>query len=215
MIGRALFLSFLLLAAIGGAGGLRAQIEEPRPGRPVPPAVQTQVEDWQRRAAALAAEAELIDATAVQNRRGPIPGMDNARWKALRRRSPEVQAFQESVAGKRLAAWLKESRGCAVEAFLNGSRGEKVAFAEKPTSYLHAGREKFDVPFRTGKPWQGAMSFDESSQAYVIQVGVPVFGPGVGGAPGPVTGVLVVSLDIGMLEAQARPPAPSAPGEGK
>ena len=93
-----------------------------------------------------------------------------------------------------LTGKLDQSRGAIVKAFLSAARGEKVAFAEKTIYYLHAGMAKFDVPFKTGKPWQGQPDFDESLQAYAIQISVPVL------AEGKPIGVLVVDVSLPYLE---------------
>jgi hypothetical protein len=84
------------------------------------------------------------------------------------------------------------------EAFLNAAQGEKVAFVEKTTSYLHKGQQKFDVPFTTGNAWQGKAEFDESSQTYAIQISVPVM------AEGKPVGALVVGVNLTHLEKLAQ-----------
>jgi hypothetical protein len=75
-----------------------------------------------------------------------------------------ITAFQMNSAGQFLKAKLDESRELFTEAFLNAAHGEKTAFVEKTTSYIHQGQAKFDVSFTTGKPWQGQGEFDESTQ---------------------------------------------------
>ena len=65
-----------------------------------------------------------------------------------------------------------------------------MAFVEKTSSYIHNGQPKFDVPFSSGKAWQGKPEFDESSQAYAVQVSVPVL------AEGKPIGVLVVGVNL-------------------
>ena len=112
----------------------------------------------------------VLNAVLEQNRKGPIAGVDNAKWKVIRRSDPVVTAFQSGPAGVFLKAKLAESSGAVSEAFLNAAMGEKVAFVEKTTSYLHRGSAKFDAPFASGKAWQGPAEFDESSQTYAIQI---------------------------------------------
>jgi hypothetical protein len=73
-----------------------------------------------------------------------------------------------------------------------------VAFVEKTTSYIHVGSAKFDVPFGTGKSWQGKPEFDESSQTYAVQVAVPIL------ADGKTIGVLVAGINLSHLEKVAR-----------
>jgi hypothetical protein len=162
------------------------------------PAVQAELDKQKTIVAAWAAHPAVVAAVAEQNRRGPIAGMDNAKWKVTRRSEPVVTAFQTSPAGQYLKAQLDENKAKFSEAFLNAALGEKVAFVEKTTSYIHKGQPKFDVPFTTSKPWQGAPEFDESSQTYAIQISVPVL------ADAKPIGVLVVGVNLSHLETIAK-----------
>jgi hypothetical protein len=157
-------------------------------------AVQAELDKQKTVIAAWAANPVIVNAVLEQNRRGPIAGIDNAKWKMTRRSDPVVTGFQTNLAGQLLKAKLTESQGAVSEAFLNAAHGEKVAFVEKTTSYLHRGAAKFDVPFGTGKTWQGPAEFDESSQTYAIQISVPVQ------AEGKPIGVLVVGVNLSYLE---------------
>jgi hypothetical protein len=145
-----------------------------------------------------AADPTIVAAVKEQNGRGPMAGMDNPRWKVTRRSDPAVKALQASAAGRFLKTRLDAAGGTFSEAFLNASRGEKVAFVEKTTSYIHVGQAKFDVPFGSGKSWQGKPEFDESSQTYAVQISVPVL------AEGKPAGVLVVGVNLSYLEKVAR-----------
>ena len=160
--------------------------------------VQVELDKQKGIVASWAASPVIVGAVLEQNRRGPIAGMDNAKWKVTRQSDPMVTAFQSNQAGQFLKTKLVESQGAVSEAFLNAARGEKVAFAEKTTSYIHKGAAKFDVPFNTGKAWQGEAEFDESSQTYAIQVSVPVL------AEGKPIGALVVGVNLSYLEKLAK-----------
>ncbi len=92
----------------------------------------------------------------------------------------------------------RKSFGAYPEAFLSAAQGEKVAFIEKTTSYIHKGAPKFDVPFGSLKAWQGQPEFDESSQSHQIQISVPVL------AEGKAVGVLVVGINLSKLEKLAQ-----------
>lgn len=140
-----------------------------------------------------AANRVIVDAVIAQNAKGPIPGMSNAKWKTLKTNDQIVQAFLNNPAGKWLAQKLQESDGFFTEAFLNAQNGEKVAFAAKPTSYLHAGTSKFDVAIKN-KTWQGKPEFDESAKTDEIQISTPVI---YGNDP---IGVLVVGVSMKKLE---------------
>jgi hypothetical protein len=162
------------------------------------PALQAELDRQKAMVASWAADPVLVAAVREQNGKGPIAEMDSGKWKSTRRSDPLVKAFQANPAGQALRARLEASAGVFTEAFLNAAQGEKAAFAEKTTSYIHKGQAKFDVPFTTGRAWQGKPEFDESSQAYAIQISVPVLD---GGKP---IGALVVGVSLSHLEKVAR-----------
>lgn len=167
-------------------------------GFQISPPMQAELDRQKGVIAEWAADAAVVTTVKEQNARGPLPGMDNPKWKVSRRSEPLVKAFQTNAAGRFLKSRLDAAGGTFSEAFLNANRGEKAAFVEKTTSYLHVGQAKFDVPFGTGKPWQGKPEFDESSQIYAVQISVPVLDDGK------VIGVLVVGINLSHLEKVAR-----------
>ena len=163
------------------------------------PAVQAELDKQKAIVAAWAADPVLIAAVKEQNLKGPLPGVDNAKWKSIRRSDPIVQAMVKSPAGLYLKKQIEAGGGALDKAFLSAAHGEKVAFAEKTISYIHKGQEKFDAPMATGKPWQMAKAwFDESLQGYAIQVAAPVMD---GEKP---IGVIVVSVPAAHLEKVAK-----------
>lgn len=163
-------------------------------GFEITPAVQKELDKHVENVKAWAAEPSIVKAVIAQNEKGPIAGLDNPKWKTLRRSDALVKEFQSNPAGQYLKRKISDSNGTYAEAFLSAAQGEKVAFFEKTTSYLHKGMPKFDVPFTSGKAWQGQPEFDESSQSHQIQVSVPVVS---GGKP---VGVLVVGVSLAKLE---------------
>lgn len=160
----------------------------------VTPAVQTALDRHVEVVKGWAASPVVVKAVLAQNEKGPIAGLDNRKWKTVRRSDELIKRFQTNEAGWFLTQKVKASNGTYSEAFLSAAHGEKVAFFEKTTSYIHKGAAKFDVPFTTGKPWQGKPEFDESSQTHQIQVAVPVV------ADGKAVGVLVVGVNLSKLE---------------
>lgn len=177
----------------------------------ITPELQKQIDEWKATVARWAADPVVVQAVVEHNQKGPLAGMDNKKWATLRRRSAEVTQFQTNAAAKLLAGNQGSSHGIVSEAFLNGQKGEKVAFIDKTSSYFHAGKAKFDVPFQQHKSWQGAPEFDESTETYSLQVAVPVVQQTkVDGQDQPkeeVVGVLVVGLNLANL--QAAKPAPA------
>ena len=160
--------------------------------------VQAELDRQKSVIAGWAADPIVVKAVQEQNKKGPIAGMDKAKWKGTRRSDPIVKGFQTNPAGKFLRSKMRASNGTATEVFLNAAKGEKVAFAEKTSSYVHAGAAKHDVPFTTGKPWQGKPEFDESTQTYAIQISTPVL---AGGTP---IGSLVVGVSLAHFKSASR-----------
>jgi hypothetical protein len=181
-----LVLAFVLIAGIARAG-----VE-------ITPAVQSSLDQWKSNVATWAADPAIVGAVAEQNAKGPLSGVDNDSWKALRRTDPVVKGFQSCPAGQFLAAKKSGSKGAVAEAFLSAAQGEKVAFIDKTSKYVHKGSPKFDTPFNTGKAWQGEPEFDESSQSYLIQISVPVQKDSKS------IGVLVVGIDLKALGLEAK-----------
>ena len=138
----------------------------------------------------------VVEAVLAQNKKGPIAGMDNAKWKTVPESDALVKGFINNEAGKFLKAELARTEGICVGAFLNAAQGEKVAFTDKTGSYIHKGSAKFDVPFTTGKPWQGKPELED--KVYIIQISVPVL------SEGKPVGALVVEIDGSKLEALAK-----------
>ncbi|MDP1993557.1 MAG: hypothetical protein Q8K00_21275 [Syntrophales bacterium] len=143
-----------------------------------------------------AASPIVVEAVLAQNKKGPIVGMDNAKWKTVPESDSLVKGFISNEAGKFLQAELAKTEGVCVGAFLNAAQGEKVAFSDKTGSYIHKGSPKFDVPFTTGKLWQGKPELED--KIYVIQISVPVL------SDGKPIGALVVEIDGSKLEALAK-----------
>jgi len=163
------------------------------------PAAQAEIDRQKAAVVSWAAHPVVVAAVRDQNSRGPIAGMDNAKWKSVLRSDPIVQRLATSPAARFLQARIEGSGGGLDKAFINAAQGEKVAFAEKTISYLHKGQEKFDAPMATGRPWQMAQPwFDESLQGYAIQVAAPVIDGGK------VVGVVVASVPLAHLEKIAK-----------
>lgn len=159
----------------------------------ITPAKQAEIDHQRDIIAKWAADPVIVDSVKDQNKKGAIAGMNNAKWKTIRASEEVITAFQTNRAGSFLKAKMESSDGLISEAFLSAAQGEKVAFIEKTSSYVHKGSPKFDVPM-TGKSWQGKPEFDESSQTFAVQVSVPVFDAG-----SPI-GALVVGINLTRLE---------------
>jgi hypothetical protein len=175
--------AFVLVAMVNHAVGFE-----------MTPAVQAELDKMKTVISGWASDPVIVKAVAAQNGKGPLSEMDNPKWKTVRRSDAIVKEFQSNPAGQFLKSKLAASAGAFTEAFLNGAQGEKVAFVEKTSSYIHKGQAKFDVPFGGAKSWQGKAEFDESAQTYQIQISVPVLDSGKS------IGALVVGVNLSNLE---------------
>ncbi len=183
---RILSTSAAVLAALALAGPARAF--------EMTPAMQKELGHQAEVVKAWAAQPVIVKAVVEQNAKGPIPGMTNETWKSVRRSDELVKALVQNPAGRLLVQKLGDSNGLYVRAFLSGSRGEKAAFTEKTISYLHAGQAKFDVPFTTGKTWEGPPELDTITETHNVQIAAPVF------SNGKAVGVLIVGVNLAKLE---------------
>ncbi len=138
-------------------------------------------------------EPVLVRALVWENQRGPIAGMDNEKWKTVRRSDDLIHSFINSDAGKFLGRKLEASGGVYVRAYLCAEKGENFVSTEKTARYLNAGQPSFDVPFSTVLPWQGPPEFDALTDTNDIHISVPVV------HNGKAIGVLTVGLDLGKL----------------
>ena len=183
---RILGTSAAALAAVALAGSLSAF--------EISPAMQKELAHQAEIVKSWAAHPVIVKAVLDQNEKGPIPGMTNETWKSVRRSDELVKALAQNPAGRLLVQKLGESNGLYVRAFLSAAKGEKAAFSEKTISYLHAGQAKFDVPFTTGRTWEGPPELDIITEKHDVQIAAPVLS---GGKP---VGVLIVGVNLAQLE---------------
>src|SRR5262247_956320 len=87
----------------------------------ITPTVRAELEKQSKLLATWAADPIIVTAVKEQNARGPIAGMDNAKWKSLCRSDPIVQGLTGSAAGQFLRKKVEASNGSLDKAFLNGA----------------------------------------------------------------------------------------------
>jgi hypothetical protein len=180
---------------VAGFIGLTATLASGASVFEIMPAIQEKVTQQIWLATGWAGSPVVVEAVLAQNKKGPMPGMDNPKWKTVPETDAVVQSFINNQAAKFLKEEMEKTDGICTGAFLNAAQGEKVAFSDKTGSYIHKGSGKFDVPFTTGKSWQGPAELDDSGKVYEIQVSVPVL------SEGKPVGVLVVEINASKLEA--------------
>ncbi|MCX4026762.1 hypothetical protein H0A36_01160 [Endozoicomonas sp. SM1973] len=97
------------------------------------------------------------------------------KWKHAKSLSRFMTDLMQNKAAKRLLE-LEKSKPYYAELFLMGSKGENIAMTNKTTDYWQGDEDKFQHSYNQGKGdiYIGNVEFDESAQAYLIQVSVPV-----------------------------------------
>lgn len=171
----------------------------------ITPPVQAELDKWKATAFKWANDPFVVGWVVKANAKGPYEGVDNKAWKKLSKKSPKVLPLRLNPVAKHLSKKMKASAGAVSEMFLNGDKGHKVCFAAKTSSYIHAGKSKFDVPFKQNKFWQGKPEADKSTKTYQVQISVPVHA--AGDKKKPRIGVLVLGINLSHLAKVAARPA--------
>ena len=108
-----------------------------------------------------------------------------------------MKTLMENDAAKELAL-LEASKPYFFELFLMDDKGANVAMTNKTSDYWQGDEAKFTESFKDGSGGVhiGDVEFDESAQAYLVQVSVPVMDGGSA------IGALTIGINIDTLEAQ-------------
>lgn len=140
----------------------------------------------------------IVEAVKKENAQGKtlaqIQEMD-AKWKATPGIADYMQAMMDSVCGKRLRE-LQGSEAYYSEIFVMDNQGANVAMTDKTSDYWQGDEAKFQKSFNGG---EGAVfvddvEFDDSSQAYLVQVSVPVLDNGN------VIGAITFGINVDKIE---------------
>lgn len=141
----------------------------------------------------------LVSAVKAENAKGKsladIQAKDK-QWMAVTGVDDFMSALMSNAAAKELKK-LEQSKPYYMEVFLMDNQGANVAMTNKTSDYWQGDEAKFKESFNGGK---GAVhvskvKFDESSQAYLVQISVPVL-DGVN-----VIGAITVGVNLDDLEA--------------
>ncbi len=120
----------------------------------------------------------LIKAVETQNSQKmtleSIKKADN-QWRSVSGLDDTMKAMMANTAAKELAS-LEKTKPFVVETFLMCNQGANVAMTNKTSDYWQGDEAKFTESFKDGDGAVhiGDVEFDESSQAYLVQVSVPV-----------------------------------------
>lgn len=120
----------------------------------------------------------IVEAVRLENAKGKtlsqIQELDR-QWKATAGIADYMEAMMGSKCGKHLRS-IQQSAPYYAEIFVMDNQGANVAMSDKTSDYWQGDEAKFIESYKGGK---GAVhiadvEFDDSTQAYLVQVSVPV-----------------------------------------
>jgi hypothetical protein len=103
-----------------------------------------------------------------------IQDMDK-KWKATPGIADYMQSMMDSECGRHLRS-IQSGSTIYAEIFAMDNKGANVAMTDKTSDYWQGDEAKFKKSFNNGKGavFVDDVEFDDSSQAYLVQVSVPV-----------------------------------------
>jgi hypothetical protein len=128
--------------------------------------------------AAFGTDPAIVSAVAEKNAKGQsladIQAMDK-KWMDTPGIDDFMKSLMDSDCAKRLAA-IQQAMPFIVEAFVMDNQGANVAMTDKTSDYWQGDEAKFKQSFNggAGAVFVDEVKFDESTQAYLVQVSVPV-----------------------------------------
>ena len=140
----------------------------------------------------------IVNAVKQENAKGKtlakIQEMD-AEWRNTPGIVDNMKALMVSECGKHLRN-IQEKEDYYSEIFVMDNQGANVAMTDKTSDYWQGDEAKFKESFKGG---QGGVhisdvEFDDSSQAYLVQVSVPVKDNGT------VIGAITIGVDVDKIE---------------
>ena len=142
-------------------------------------------------------DAELVAAVKEQNAKGMTLDAIKARdqsWRNEQGIDAEMQAMMESPAAVKMKS-LEGTYPYLVELFLMDNQGANVAMTNKTSDYWQGDEDKWTESFNNGKGGLhiGEVEYDESVEADLIQVSIPV-------ADGDtVVGAMTIGINLNVL----------------
>ena len=147
---------------------------------------------------ALGTAPQIVSAVKAQNKKGmgmaEINTMDE-KWKATPGVAPFMQALMDSDCAKFLRQ-IQDTKTFYSEIFVMDNQGANVAMTDKTSDYWQGDEAKFKKSFNQGKGavFVDEVEFDDSTQAYLVQVSVPVMDQGQA------IGAITFGIDVDQVE---------------
>ncbi len=148
--------------------------------------------------AAMGSEAAIVDAVKAENAKGKtldqIKDMDK-KWQGTPGLSEEMRAIMDNGCARFLRK-VQDSEPFYAEIFVMDNQGANVAMTDKTSDYWQGDEAKFKKAFNggAGAIFVDEVKFDDSAQAYLVQVSVPVM---VGGKA---IGAITFGIDVDKVE---------------
>lgn len=139
----------------------------------------------------------IVAAVKAENAKGKtldqIKAMDK-KWKATPGIADNMQALMDSECGRYLGKVL-DSQPYYAEIFVMDNQGANVAMTDKTSDYWQGDEAKFQKSYNggTGAVFVDEVEFDDSTQAYLCQVSVPVIDGGK------VIGAITIGVDVDQI----------------
>ncbi|MGE4504547.1 MAG: PDC sensor domain-containing protein [Desulfovibrionaceae bacterium] len=132
--------------------------------------------------AALGESPEIVAAVREQNARGQTMAeitMTDAQWRLDAGIHDYMRAMMEGSCGPFITS-LRDSKPYFAEIFVMDDQGANVCMTDKTSDYWQGDEAKFKKSFAggAGAVFVDEVEFDESTQAYLVQVSVPVMDGG-------------------------------------
>ena len=140
----------------------------------------------------------IVKAIKAENAKGKtlnqIQEMDK-KWKAHAGIADYMQAMMDSGCGKHLRN-VQNSASYYAEIFVMDNQGANVAMTDKTSDYWQGDEAKFKKSYKDGRGsvFVDEVKFDESTQAFLVQVSVPVKDGGK------VIGAITFGIDVDKIE---------------
>ena len=140
----------------------------------------------------------IVEAVKAENTKGKslaqIKEMDD-KWKAQAGVADYMRAIMDSGCGKHLRE-IQNSAPYYAEIFVMDNQGANVAMSDKTSDYWQGDEAKFQKSFNggAGSVFVDEVQFDDSSQAYLVQVSVPVKDGGN------VIGAITFGIDVDKIQ---------------
>jgi hypothetical protein len=119
----------------------------------------------------------------------------DSKWKATAGIADYMNAMMESVCGKHLRE-IQNSEVFYAELFVMDNLGANVCMSDKTSDYWQGDEAKFKESYKggAGAVHVSNVKFDDSTQAYLVQVSVPVKDDGK------VIGAITIGVDVDKAE---------------